>query len=88
MISEGLKLMVLGMGIVFVFLSLLFLILTFLSVIFRSSTEQAKLASEANSKRLPTPLTKVDNESDLKEDRRLVVIITAAIASHRRKVSQ
>ena len=89
MVIEGLKLMVLGMTIVIVFLAFLYIIVTLLGFLLRSST-QAELTSKIQKvNKMPAIKAKGNNitSPDLLEDSRLVATITAAIACHRRNIS-
>lgn len=89
MVGEGLKLMVLGMGVVYIFLALLVVIMEVNARLLRGVTERemqepvdlraAKRKSASNLKAKTTSKTKAD------EQQRLVAVIAAALAAHRAK---
>ena len=85
MIIEGLKLMVLGMGVVFIFLILLYVIVAVMAILLKS-TSQVELAATTGQ----SMSTNVTNSQEavpavLMEDSRIAAAITAAVAHHRRK---
>lgn len=73
LISEGLNLMLLGMGTVFVFLTILVFVTTFMSSLVQkyAPVEPAEVKSSG-------PVSQV-------EDQKLIAVISAAIHAHRSK---
>ncbi len=87
MVIEGLKLMVLGMGVVFIFLALLVVIMQINARLLRGVTERemqppVDIRAERR-KREMSQKAKSKVESD--EKQRLVAVIAAALAAHRAK---
>jgi len=80
MIVQGLKLTLLGMGVVFSFLALLLIIIHFSAKLLKSYSE--KEASPVTSHRLSS--AKAGKPPD--DNRRLTAIISAAIAAHRARI--
>ncbi|NLZ18254.1 MAG: OadG family protein [Desulfobulbaceae bacterium] len=89
MVGEGLKLMVLGMGIVFVFLTLLVVIMHANARLLRGATEREMQAPvdlrTAKHKAGPQPKAKTEVKTKTDEQQRLVAVIAAALAAHRAK---
>ncbi len=87
MVIEGLKLMVLGLGVVFIFLALLVVIMQINARLLRGVTERemqppVDIRAERR-KREMSQKAKSKVESD--EKQRLVAVIAAALAAHRAK---
>ena len=85
MVVEGLKLMVLGMGVVYVFLAILVVVMHINARLLRGATErelQAPLDHRA-AKRRHEKHIKAKVHAD--EKQRIVAVIAAALAAHRAK---
>ncbi|MGD9948965.1 MAG: OadG family protein [Desulfobulbus sp.] len=82
MIVEGFKLTLLGVGVVYLFLSLLVVVIKLSSRILKPLTEREEATYNA------VPAKKVANRQGGDEQQRLMAVINAAIAAHRaRKVA-
>jgi sodium pump decarboxylase gamma subunit len=79
MILEGLKLTFLGMLVVFAFLTLLVIVVRLSSKILKPLTDKEALAFTFGKPKGPRPSTD-------SVDRRLMAVISAAIAAHRRRM--
>ena len=88
MIVEGLKLMLLGMGVVFVFLILIYFIVTLLGVLLKSLVQAEAIKAKEPSKKIKPTETTINSGSVFVEDTRLVAVITAGIVKHRQKMRQ
>ncbi|MDO5673463.1 MAG: OadG family protein [bacterium] len=85
MVVEGLKLMVLGMGVVYIFLALLVVIMHINARLLRGVTER-ELQAPADpraAKRKQEKHIKAKAHTD--EKQRVVAVIAAAVAAHRTK---
>ena len=77
MIVEGVKLTFLGIGVVYLFLSLLVVVIKLSSRVLRPWTTREEAAYQA------VPVKKVGNRRAEDEQQRVLVVINAAIAAHR-----
>ena len=82
---EGLKLMVLGMGVVFIFLALLVVIMNINAWLLRGATERELQApvDQRAARRKQEKTLKAKAHTD--EKQRVVAVIAAALAAHRAK---
>ena len=79
--------MLLGMGVVFVFLILIYFIVTLLGVLLKSLVQaEAIKAKEPPSKKIKPTETTINSGSVFVEDTRLVAVITAGIVKHRQRM--
>ncbi len=85
MVVEGLKLMVLGMGVVFIFLALLVVIMNINAWLLRGATERELQApvDQRAARRKQEKTLKAKAHTD--EKQRVVAVIAAALAAHRAK---
>ena len=83
MIFEGVKLMLLGMSVVFVFLLLLYIVISFSRVALHSFTEK-ELKSITLQEKEKMVTRKGSTICDADDKNLLTAIITAAITAHRR----
>ncbi len=84
MIIEGLKLMLLGMGVVFTFLILLYYAVSALGIILQPYTQKelALLVAARQKERLPKPASGKQMDAD---NGNLIAVISAAVAAHRNR---
>ena len=79
MILEGLKLALLGMGVVFAFLGLLVVVIQLIARVLRSVTARELAVRQMVPRKRRQPRA----QQEIEEKRRLLAIISAAIAAHR-----
>ncbi|MGI6639317.1 MAG: OadG family protein [Desulfobulbus sp.] len=90
MLGEGVKLMVLGMGVVFVFLTLLVVVIQINARLLRGVTaremgEPLNLRANPRTEKRKQMAPSKEKEGQAEEKRRLVAVIAAAVATHRAK---
>ena len=83
MIFEGLKLTLLGMGVVYAFLGLLVMVIRLSTRVLKPLTdrEQATRGGIAHARKTPR------RDQEMEEKRRLLAVISAAIAAHRARAA-
>ena len=79
MIQEGLKLTLLGMGVVFAFLGLQILVIKLLAKVLKPLTDR----EEASRQTLPHKRRGPRQQQETEDRRRVMAVISAAIAAHR-----
>lgn len=79
MIQEGLKLTLLGMGVVFAFLGLLVVVIKLLAKVLQPLTDR----EEASRQMLPHKPRSPRQQQETEDRRRVMAVISAAIAAHR-----
>ena len=83
MIFEGLKLTLLGMGVVFAFLGLLVVVIRLIARVLKPLTDR-----ELSARRGLVPARKSPrHHQELEEKRRILAVISAAITAHRARVA-
>lgn len=82
MIFEGLKLTLLGMGVVFAFLGLLIVVIKVSARVLKPLTDREQTAHHAMSHKKKGPR----HHQELEEKQRILAVISAAITAHRSQV--
>ena len=83
MIQEGLKLTLLGMGVVFAFLGLLVVVIKLLAKVLKPLTDR----EEASRQIMPHKRRGPRQQQETEDKRRVMAVISAAIAAHRSRES-
>ena len=85
MVIEGLKLMILGMGVVGIFLAIMVAAISLTARLLKGASEREALAlAGAGAPQLSaTPAQAEESAPDEEERRRLVAVMAAAVAAHR-----
>ena len=86
MVYEGIKLLTIGMGVVFIFLAILYVLTVVISAVLKGVTEGELADQNRQSKRTQSqPNGSASNVLPTDVHNRLIAIISAAVASHRHK---
>ena len=78
MIIEGLKLTLLGMGVVIAFLALLVIVVQIATKVLKPFTDREASALAVRQRKGPRP-------SSAKDDKKIMAVISAAISAHRER---